>query len=366
MPSTTQRQRVPAPSALLISCCIAGFARLLPAAGDEVDPLQRPPAALPKDLPKLARLLPEKTGAGTPAREAWTVRRAELLKKWQDYLGPFPERRAPLEAQVLEKEELPRFKRERVRYQIEEGVFTDGYLLTPRDVPGKLPAVVVFHSTVSSQAKQPAGLDPTQAELMLGVELAERGYVALCPRCFIFEEGGDEADNVTKMQARHPDWKGMARMTFDAIRAADYLESLPEVDRSRIGCLGHSLGAKEALYAAAFDERYRAAVFSEGGIGIGFSNWDAIWYLGVGIWDADRGLEHHQLLALIAPRAFLLVAGESADNDRSWAFIEAALPVYRLLEAPGSLGWLNHRRGHRFPKDAKETAMEFLDRHLKR
>jgi hypothetical protein len=37
------------------------------------------------------------------------------------------------------------------------------------------------------------------------------------------------------------------------------------------------------LYAAAFDERYKAVVFSEGGIGLTFSNWDAVWYLGEGI-----------------------------------------------------------------------------------
>jgi dienelactone hydrolase len=363
MHTKLHRQRISFLPALLIPGCVAG---ILSAMGDDADPLQRPPATLPKDLPRLSRLLPGKDGGQTPTKESWIPRRAELRKRWQDYLGPFPEHRAPLEAQVIEKEELPRFKRERVRYQIEESIFTDGYLLTPAKGAGKLPAVVVFHSTVSSQARQPAGLDPTQTELMLGVELAERGYVALCPRCFIFDEGADAADNVAKMHARHSDWKGMARMAFDAIRAADYLESLPEVDRTKIGCMGHSLGAKEALYAAALDERYQAAVFSEGGIGIDFSNWDAIWYLGVGIMEQEKSLEHHQLLALTAPRAFLLVAGESADNDRSWAFIEAALPVYRLLEAPGSLGWLNHRQGHRFPKEARATAMEFLDRHLKR
>jgi cephalosporin-C deacetylase-like acetyl esterase len=56
-------------------------------------------------------------------------------------------------------------------------------------------------------------------------------------------------------------------MLFDAVRAADVLESLPGVDAKRLACIGHSLGAKEALYAGAFDDRFRAAVFSEGGIG---------------------------------------------------------------------------------------------------
>jgi hypothetical protein len=35
----------------------------------------------------------------------------------------------------------------------------------------------------------------------------------------------------------------------------------------RVFAIGHSLGAKEVLYLAGFDERIRAAVSSEGGIG---------------------------------------------------------------------------------------------------
>jgi hypothetical protein len=156
----------------------------------------------------------------------------------------------------------------------------------------------------------------------------------------------------------------MTRMVWDAIRAADFLESLPNVDRKRIGCLGHSLGGKAVLYAMAFDERYRAGVSSEGGIGLKFSNWDAVWYLGPKIREPGFSLENHQVLALVAPRPFLLLAGDSADGDPSWAFIQAAMPVYRLLDAAGDLGWFNHHGGHRYSPAARAVAEEFLGRHL--
>ena len=229
----------------------------------------------------------------------------------------------------------------------------------------QLPGVVVFHQTVATHAKQAAGVDASNPELMIGVQLVERGYAVLCPRCFIFDDGAGYAEHVEKMKERHPGWKGMARMALDGIRAADYLESLAEVDRTRIGCIGHSLGAKEVLYAASLDERYKAAVFSEGGIGLDFSNWDAVWYLGEGIKKPGLGLEHHQLLSLIAPRAFLLLAGDSADGARSWAFIDAALPVYKLLGVEERLGWVQHGLGHRYPAEARAAAEEFLDRYLK-
>jgi pimeloyl-ACP methyl ester carboxylesterase len=224
---------------------------------------------------------------------------------------------------------------------------------------------VVFHQTVTTAAKQVAGVDSSVPDLMQGVQLALRGYVVLCPRCYIFAEGAGYSNHVHSMLAKHPSWKGMTRMLWDGVRAADYLESLSYVDKTRLGCVGHSLGAKEALYAAAFDERFQAAVFSEGGIGIGFSNWEAIWYLSGAVKQPDFALEHHQLMALIAPRAFLLLGGESADGDKSWPFIEAALPVYKLLGAPGELGWLNHRTGHRYPPEARAVAEEFIDRRLR-
>jgi pimeloyl-ACP methyl ester carboxylesterase len=315
--------------------------------------------------PVLSPLLAGVDGAPTATREAWEVRRAVLKKRWLDFLGGMPEKRAPLEGRILETEDLERFVRKRVEYRIEEGVTTMGYLLVPKGGKGKLPAVAVFHQTVATAARQPAGVDLSNPELAIGVQLAERGYVVLCPTCFIFEEGAGYGDHVKRMKERHPGWTGMARMTFDTIRAADYLESLPEVDRDRIGCIGHSLGAKEALYAAAFDERYRAAVFSEGGIGLRFSNWEAPWYLGERIQEPGFAMEHHEVLSLIAPRAFLLLGGGSADGERSRVFVDAARPVWKLLGKEGDLGFLDHGEGHRYPPKARAAAEEFLDRRLK-
>jgi hypothetical protein len=70
------------------------------------------------------------------------------------------------------------------------------------------------------------------------------------------------------------------------------------------------------------------------------------------------------LLALIAPRAFLIVGGESgpgaADGDRSWPLVNAALPVYLLFGDRPRLGLLNHRRGHEIPDAGFEKMVEWL------
>jgi len=329
----------------------------------------RPPVRLPESAPTLSSLLSDDLGGMITTPEAWTRRRRHWLQQWQACLGPFPTGKAPLKTEVLATEELPDFVRQRIRYQIEDGVTADAYLLTPRRTVGTLPAMVVFHQTTRTNARQAAGVDASIPELMHGMHLVRRGYIVLCPRCFIFDEDAFEAigfaRNVERMQQRHPDWTGMTRMTWDAIRAVDFLESLPGVDRNRIGGIGHSLGAKEVLYAAAFDARYKAVVYNDGGIGLNFNNWKAVWYLGPQISAPGFALEHHQVMALIAPRAFLFLAGEAEDGDRSWPFVESVLPLYHLLGAERSIGWFNHRAGHRYPPAAQAVAEAFLDAHLK-
>ncbi|MBI5772529.1 MAG: dienelactone hydrolase family protein [Verrucomicrobia bacterium] len=327
--------------------------------------LQQPPPLPLTNAPRLSPLLVDDTGRPISNPSDWQRQREMLTQEWLRFMGELPRDKAPLKPEFLEKEVLPGFTRQKVKYQIEEGHFTDAILLVPDNAKGKLSAIVVFHPTYPKFYARVAGLEPAEEERQHALHLVKRGYVVLCPRCYIYEDGADMKGNVARVQQRHPNWTGMARMTWDGVRAVDFLESLPNVDTKRIGGFGHSLGAKEVLYAAAFDERYKVAVSSEGGIGLGFSNWEAVWYLGPRIRQPGFALENHQVLALIAPRAFLLLAGESADSDRSWAFIDAARPVYQLLGAPQNIGWLNHRKGHSYPTEARAIAEEFLDRHLK-
>jgi dienelactone hydrolase len=306
----------------------------------------------------------------------WQARRDELRREWTKVLGDFPKTKASLAPEFLAKEDLPAFTRQKVSYQVEEGVRTDAILLVPKNVKGRLPGIVLFHPTYSNHYARVVGLeDKNEPERHQAVQLAEHGYVVLAPRCFIYSDlppsyrrSGEliYVANVRYRKERHPSWRGMTGMTWDGIRALDFLETLPNVDSQRLGVFGHSLGAKEVIYVAAFDERVKCTVFSEGGVGLRFSNWDDVWYLGPDIKQAGFAREHHELLALIAPRPFLLLAGNSADTDKSWAFIEAALPVYQLLGASQNLGWFNHGLGHRYGGSARPVAEAFLDRHLRR
>ena len=54
----------------------------------------------------------------------------------------------------------------------------------------------------------------------------------------------------------------MGERLWDLMRCVDYLESIPEVDRSRIGCAGLSLGGEMAMWLGAMAPRVSATVSS--------------------------------------------------------------------------------------------------------
>jgi hypothetical protein len=329
--------------------------------------MQTPPDRLPRRVPKLTPILLDIDGRTITSLDAWQLRRTAIRRWWLEFLHPLGiERPRPTLLAILAEDNSDGVIRQLVRYEVEPGVHTEAYLLKPARQDRPAPGVVVFHSTVDPSIRQSAGVEGDLAKAF-GLKLARQNCVALCPRNFLWRNDGKFAPRrqLRRFQQRHPGAKGMAKMLFDAMLALDILAGLPEVDSRRLGAVGHSLGAKEVLYLAAFDERVRVAVSSEGGIGLRFSNWHAPWYLGRQIRQRDFTHDHHEVLALVAPRAFLLVGGDSADGDQSWPYLEAVLPVYQLYsdDLP-HLGLFNHKKGHSVPFTAERQVYEWLGTHL--
>jgi hypothetical protein len=362
-----------AASAALTACAGPRLAALAPAQSTterkDVPWLQEvvQPPATPIAPPRpLAPVLAASDGRAITTLEGWRRRRTELERLWRELLGPLEvARRASPRVAVIDEDRIDDVVRQRVRYEAEPDLHTEAYVLAPRQPSGRCPGAVVFHSTTPESIRQPAGLADVR-EKHFGLTLARRGFVALCPRNFLWPETRRLAANeeTRRFRQRHPRARGMAKMLFDGQVAVDILAARSDVDPNRIGCIGHSLGAKEALYLAAFDQRIRAVVSSEGGIGTVMSNWDAEWYLGEIVKHPGFGREHHELLALAAPRPFLLVGGDSADGAASWPWVAAAMPVYRLYGAPVRLGLLNHQRGHAVPPDVEPRLLEWLETYV--
>jgi hypothetical protein len=164
-------------------------------------------------------------------------------------------------------------------------------------------------------------------------------------------------------------------MAHDARREAEYLRSLPEVNGERLGFMGFSLGAKAAVYVAAFAPEIQATVALDPHIAVnGGTNWYAPWYLDwlrpfddiatpehtvLSLLNPDKkrpGFEHdhHELMALTAPRPFLLIGGSlsedsggDSDDQQSRGYFERAREVYELLGAKEKIGFALTGDGHK-------------------
>ena len=319
--------------------------------------VQTPPAKIPTTKTgTILPLLKDDAGNNITSLESWKQKRKQLKKQWLDLLGSMPCRNHPLNIKIIEEDRKAGCIRQLIEYDVEPGVREEGYLLKPFDLKPneKRAAILVLHPTNNDTIRVVAGLS-AKVSRQQGIQFCQKGFIVFCPKCFLWKKGVKYNANAAAKQflKKHPKALGMKKMLFDAQRGIDVLEALPQVDQKRIGTFGHSLGAKEVFYVAAFDDRIKVAAASEGGIGLHSTNWDAPWYLGKIIHDPNFKRNHHELLALAAPKPFLILGGESgrgaADGDRSWNLIQPAMAVYQLYENPTRLAFYNHHQGHDVP-----------------
>jgi hypothetical protein len=338
----------------LFVLCVAALGAAMPGA-ERFDELRKPPEQTSDPLPKL----------DAPDLATWEGERKKILAAWKKILGPMPAR-VPLEAQVLSREGLEDHSRLLLRYRNDAKSSCEAYLLIPKGFEGKRPGVVCLHPTSKTTIKDPVGLANREA-VHHALHLVRRGYVCIAPANFLWDVPGRSwKESAAAVLKEGTYTTGMAKMLFDAMRAVDVLVERAEVDASRIGAIGHSLGGKEALYLAAFDPRIVAAISCEGGVGLSMSNWGDEHYLGKQISSPDFRRGNHEVMALVAPRGLLIIGGESADGAKSWPYVEAVLPVWRLYQKEERLGLLRHDEGHHFPSPGpkRELAYRWLDQWL--
>ncbi|HEV8192301.1 MAG TPA: alpha/beta fold hydrolase [Ktedonobacterales bacterium] len=269
---------------------------------------------------------------------------------------------------------------------VEPGERISAWLLMPHGAlpPSGWPGLLAIHQHANQYhlgKAEPAGLDgdPTYAYAR---ELCQRGYVVLCPDLLCFEERRP----ANELRSTHKAMDDAANERFEFTKrvllgsclqtkylhdltcAVDLLASLPSVNSAQLGVIGHSLGGLQALWLAWYDARIKVAVSSCGfgllrtlvrdGINHGF----AMYVPGLlAICDLDT------LLAALAPRAFMLTAGESdllfpIDGVRE--LVTRAQRRYAKAGVPDRFQAVLFPAGHSFPADVKADAYAFIDRWL--
>ena len=212
-----------------------------------------------------------------------------------------------------------------------------------------------------------------------------RGYIA----CYYYatDPNYGDADDSDRFIEVYPeyDFSCLARWAWSASRAVDYLYTLPEVDKGKIGLTGHSRNGKQALLAAAFDERIGAVIPSSGNTGeiipwryntnpFAIESLELLtgaqshWFHPRLHFFAGREnklpVDQHMLLAMVAPRGLMMYSGyaESAANPLGFEqAYRSALRVYRFLGREENI-WLHLREGeHETSADDIENFVDFYD-----
>ena len=194
----------------------------------------------------------------------------------------------------------------------------------------------------------------------------------------------DDSESYIEAYPQH-DFSTIARWGWSASRAVDYLTTLPEVQADQIALTGHSRNGKQALFAAAFDERIAAVVPSSGNTGEGnpwryttdpFRNETIEQITGnFPHWFHPRlrffvGREHklpvdqNLLMALVAPRGLMLATAYSEHQGNHFGFEQAyrsVREVYRFLDAEDRLALYFRPGVHATTAGVIEDYLDFFD-----
>jgi dienelactone hydrolase len=316
-------------------------------------------------------------GARHPIRSVadWNIRRGQIRVQMQAVMGPLPHPAppVPLDMRILESVSLGPIVRRKIDYHTDSpSRRVSAYLFVPAIASAKQPAVLCLHQTIKIGKSEPAGLG-TNLDLRYALQLALRGYVTLAPDYPSFGEYAYDFD------PRDGYVSGTMKAIYDNIRAVDLMQTLPEVDGDRIGCIGHSLGGHNSIFTAAFDPRIKAVVSN-----CGFTRFHKYYNGKLKGWESPRYMpriasvygsdpdrmpfDFTEIVAALAPRAFLASAPMHDDNFEVSGVrevIAAAKPIYALFGKPDNLAANYPNCQHSFPPAAREVAYSFLDRHLK-
>lgn len=348
---------------------------------DNISRFFTPPTAHKDDFGDFRPVLQFEDGRRVQNERDWEDRRQELLRKWHGLLGPWPPLLQKPYAYEQFREPAEGFVRRRIELEIAPGRKTAVYLLTPEG-PGSFPAVVdVFY-----YPEDGAGIKlDRRFQNDFGYQLVKRGFAALCI-------GQNPTAPRPEADLYYPTWdraqlQPLSYLAYVAASCHSFLAQRPEVDPNRIGIVGHSYGGKWALFAGALCDRFAAVCVSDPGIVFdetrpNVNYWEP-WYLGyvpgaefrprgvlsdahprVGPYKImrDKGVDLHELHALIAPRP-LFVAGGSEDQPERWKALNHAVAVNRLLGYQHRVG-MSNRPAHKISPEANEHICLFFQHFL--
>lgn len=280
---------------------------------------------------------------------AW---QAELRAKLRELLVVPAQWNPRVRACIKSVSEEDRFNLYETTFESEPNADVPGYLLKPK--AGKPPFPVMICLQGHAKEGMKLSLTPNaKGGRDFALAAVRNGWAALAleQRCF-----GKRSGDCTR-ESMHALMLGKTltgERVFDVLRAVDFIQTQPDLDASKIGCMGNSAGGTVTFYAACIDQRIRMAIVS-----CSYCSYSESWmklphctcgYVPGIMKYADMG----DLGGLVAPRHLIIVAGKT-DHVAGFSGVQTAFErtqeVFRALNCSERAVFLAGEGGHNFYPD---------------
>jgi dienelactone hydrolase len=321
-------------------------------------------------LKKTAAAISDRSLSDVRSLDDWKrqrpTRRGELL--YMLGLDPLPER-TPLKPQITGTLTRPDYRIEKLVFQSLPGLYVTANLYLPANTSGPRPTILY----VSGHAPHPLGAKSYYQDR--AAWFASHGYVCLILDTLEFGEVAGIHHGIHDLNM----WKWLSLgytpagvEVWNAMRAIDYLETRPEVDRQRIGMTGISGGGTTTWFTAAVDERVAAAV--PGVSTYTFGSQAAHW---VAAGQCDCIYFHNTFLtdfpvvgALIAPRPLLFFNGRQDPDFPPDGYHEVYRKVKGIYDlysggSSASIREVDDDVGHSDPPPFRRETRQWMNRWLR-
>jgi hypothetical protein len=348
------QQRLFLPLALL--CCVAQSQAAFGAAHDTNGPVT---LNTPRDFPSIS------------SAEQWQARAKEIREQVLVSAGlwPLPEK-TPLLTRTFGKIQRDGYSIEKVYFQTFPGFYLAGNLYRPSGKgDGPFPGILNPHGHWK-EGRMADSKDGSNAARC--ISFARQGMIA-----FAYDMVGYNDTFFAGSPTNPPSYERhrqfgtnrsdllwgislMGLQTWNSIRALDFLESLPEVDKKRLACTGESGGGTQTFILGAVDDRLAAqapvvmvshtmqggcSCENMAGLRVEYSNME--------------------IAAAPAPRPQLLVSA-TGDWTKDTPTVEGPSieHIYQLLKAPEKFHYVRFDFGHNYNQTSREAVYQWFDKWL--
>ena len=341
---------------LLIACSVGqNCSNAQPAAASSEDAAAIKTLDTPRDFPTIS----------SPGE--WQARAKDIRQQVLVSCGLWPmPGKTPLKPHIFDKIQREGYSVEKVYFQTLPGFYLAGNLYRPLGRgKGPFPAILNPHGhwKEGRLGDTKDGSIPARC-----ISFARQGMIA-----FSYDMVGFNDTHFPNTPTNQPFYEShrqfgtnrtdllwnislMGLQTWNSIRALDFLEALPEVDRKRLACTGESGGGTQTFILGAVDDRLAAQApvvmvshTMQGGCSCENAPGLRVEY------------SNMEIAAAAAPRPQMLVAA-TGDWTKDTLTVEgpAIKHIYDLLNAPENFNFVRFDFGHNYNQTSREAVYEWL------